>query len=102
MEPKISIDSTERRYRPDQGEAIATCVLDDITILYHRASGQSHMVISPVPEIMEALGEADSATAQEVRARLARRYDLASAEDVIPEIEAHLDDLLELGLVRRA
>lgn len=92
--------TAECRYHQDSNAAI--CVLEDITLLYHRASGQTHMVISPVPEILEALGEEDApATAAQLHARLERRYDLGDPERVIAEIEAHLAGLTALGVVRR-
>src|SRR3546814_19022510 len=32
--------------------------LDDFTALYHRAAGITHLVTSPVPELLDVLGEA--------------------------------------------
>jgi PqqD family protein of HPr-rel-A system len=93
--------TAERRYHQDSNAAL--CVLEDITLLYHRSSGQTHMVISPVPEILDALGEDDSpVTAAQVHARLERRYDLGEPEQAIAEIEAHLAGLTAFGVVRRA
>lgn len=89
----------ERHYGPYDSGAVIPCVLEDITLLYHRASGQTHMVISPVPEILAALGEGVSMSASEVHARLAREYDLGPEADAIAQIEVHLDDLAALGLV---
>lgn len=92
--------TAECRYHQDSDAAL--CVLEDITLLYHRASGQTHMVISPVPEILEALEEQVLATAAEVHARLEQRYELGEAAQAIAEIEAHLAGLAALGVVRRA
>jgi len=91
--------TAERRYHQDCNAAL--CELEDITLLYHRASGQTHMVISPVPEILEALGDRP-ATATDVHARLERRYDLGEPGQAIAEIEAHLAGLVALGVVRGA
>lgn len=71
-------------------------------LLYHRPSGQTHMAISPVPEILGVLGDGEALTAAAVRDRLALRYDLGSTDEALAEIEAHLDGLLALGLVRIA
>lgn len=90
------------RYSAESGDAVLACVLDDITVLFHRPSGQTHMVISPVPEILEALAQATSATAEEVLGCLARQYDVGTAADALAGIEAHLNNLVALGLVRRA
>lgn len=92
--------TTERRYRRDR-DAIS-CVLEDITLLYHRASGQTHMMISPVPEILDALGEEADVTPTQLHARLERRFDLGDRPQAIAEIEAHLEGLVTLGLVRGA
>ncbi|WP_340264427.1 HPr-rel-A system PqqD family peptide chaperone [Sphingobium mellinum] len=89
----------ERRYGPYGSGAIIPCVLEDITLLYHRASGQTHMVISPVPEILQALRDGTSMSAAEVHARLARDYDLGPEAEAIAQIEAHLQELASLGLV---
>ena len=44
-----------KRYRIDPRDACRACALDDLTLLYHARSGQTHMVISPVPEILAAM-----------------------------------------------
>ena len=94
--------TTERRYFQDECTAVTACALEDITLLYHRKSGQTHMVISPVPELLAALGEVAPATAAELHARLACHYDLGEPAEAIAQIEAHLADLTALGLVRSA
>ncbi|KEQ52372.1 HPr-rel-A system PqqD family peptide chaperone [Sphingobium chlorophenolicum] len=90
------------RYCQDSPDAIAACVLEDMALLYHRPSGQTHMVISPVPEILAALDNGAALTAGEVHAELARLYDLGAAEEAVPLVEAHLAELAALGLVRLA
>lgn len=96
--------TAERRYRKDKDTVL--CVLEDIMLLYHRASGQTHMMISPVPEILQALdegGDGDgAATAAQLHCRLERHYDLGAAAQAIVEIEAHLEGLTALGLVHRS
>lgn len=95
--------TVEARYRQDGAAAILSCVLDDLVLLYHRPSGQTHMVISPVPEILEALEEDGAAlTVAQLHARLAARYDLGGAAEALPGIAAHLTELAALGLVRIA
>lgn len=91
-----------RLYRRDAGDAVASCVLDDIVLLYHRRSGQTHMVISPVPEILDRLADGAPVSAAGVRDRLAQDFDLGPADAALAEIEAHLDALVTLGLVRVA
>jgi PqqD family protein of HPr-rel-A system len=71
--------------------------LDSLTALFDRASGQTHLLPSPLPEILAALddGPADVAT---LRARLAATFDLA-AEDAEASLTARLLELSALGLV---
>ncbi|BBF69414.1 hypothetical protein SBA_ch1_16140 [Sphingomonas bisphenolicum] len=89
-------------YRRDEADAVATCVLDDLVLLYHHRSGQTHMVISPVPEILARMADGAPVSAQAMHDRLARDYDLGPVADAVAEIGAHLDALVALGLVRPA
>jgi PqqD family protein of HPr-rel-A system len=74
--------------------------LDTLTALYDQASGQTHLLASPLPEILEALdaGPADIAV---LTARLAAGFDL-DGEDVEAVIAARLAELAALGLVTAA
>jgi PqqD family protein of HPr-rel-A system len=89
-------------YRRDAADAVAACILDDLTLFYHHRSGQTHMVISPVPEIMDRMADGAPVTAQAMHDRLALDYDLGPQEAAVAEIAAHLDALVALGLVRPA
>jgi len=91
-----------RRYCQDSPDSIASCALEDMVLLYHRPSGQTHMAISPVPEILATLDEGAALTAEEVLEQLARLYDLGEAAEAVPQVEAHLIELTTLGLVRIA
>jgi PqqD family protein of HPr-rel-A system len=72
--------------------------LDGLSAIYHRASGATHVVAEPVPQILEALG-ADTLTLAELLKRLGSDYDLA--DDAIEALTARLDELVALGLVVR-
>lgn len=89
-------------YRRDAADAVTACILDDLTLFYHHRSGQTHMVISPVPEIMERMADGVAVTAQVMHDRLAQEYDLGAQDAAVAEIAAHLDALVALGLVRPA
>lgn len=89
-------------YRQDGAGTVTACVLEDITLLYHRRSGQTHMVISPVPEILQALDDGAALTPGDILDRLERRYDLGPRAQALEAIEAHLVELTALGLVRSA
>lgn len=92
----------DRRYCRDERDATQSRALDDMLLLYHPRSGQTHMVISPVPEILDRMAQDEPVTAQEMQARLARDFDMGPADEAASEIAAHLDALVELGLLRIA
>ena len=72
--------------------------LDSLTAIYHRTSGITPVVASPVPELLAALAE--PLTVDALLARLAQDYDLPDADPA-----ALVDRLAELetaGLVSRA
>ncbi|MEM1131481.1 MAG: HPr-rel-A system PqqD family peptide chaperone [Pseudomonadota bacterium] len=82
--------------------------LDEMQVLYHRPSGQTHVLIEPVPQIIDAMLQG-AETPDEVMTALNAQYDLQSEEDE-PEAEneddltrltARLDEMVALGFVRR-
>jgi PqqD family protein of HPr-rel-A system len=89
----------EPRYRAPAAEALRVVLLDGIVAVYHRPSAQTHLVVSPVPEILEALaGEwLDAGT---LLAGLSERYDMPDADAAA--LAARLDELVGTGLVERA
>ncbi|WP_368856368.1 HPr-rel-A system PqqD family peptide chaperone, partial [Enterobacter hormaechei] len=48
-------------------------------MIYHRASGITHVVDAPVPEMLEALA-GDTLSAAQLLARLGERFDLLDAD----------------------
>lgn len=88
-----------KTYRRDGGDVVTSCALDDLVLLYHHRSGQTHMVISPVPEILDSMADGVPMTAADLHDRLARDFDLGPADEALAEIGAHLDALMALGLL---
>lgn len=43
------------RYRAPPADGLAIVSLDELVAVFHRASGITHLVTSPVPELLEAL-----------------------------------------------
>jgi PqqD family protein of HPr-rel-A system len=86
------------RYRAAPPAALRIVPLDALTLIYHRASGITHVVDAPVPEILEALGSSD-ATVGELLARLSAAYDLADADPLA--LTVRLEELVAAGLVER-
>lgn len=72
--------------------------LDELTAVYHRRSGITHLLAPPAPEIIRALQK--PAVADELLARLADVFELADADR--GALLARLDELVEAGLVERA
>ncbi|WP_404338065.1 HPr-rel-A system PqqD family peptide chaperone [Sphingomonas sp. MMS12-HWE2-04] len=85
------------RYRAAAPQALRIVPLDALTLIYHRASGITHIVDSPAPEILDALDE--PLTLDALLARLAARFELV---DAAPELLAlRLGELVDAGLVER-
>ena len=86
---------------PDSVDFAPPVILDGFTLLYHRPSGQTHMLVEPAPEILAALtqGNADPA---EILRRLARDHGLDSEGDAEAVIAARMAELADLGLISPA
>lgn len=82
--------------------------LDEMQVLYHRPSGQTHVLIEPVPQIIDCLENAPQ-TAEQVMAALTLHYQLEPEEDDPQTIEesdlarltARLEEMVMLGFVLR-
>ena len=86
------------RYRAAPPSTLRVVPLDALTLIYHRASGITHVVDAPVPEILEALGD-EALTSPALLARLAERFDLADPDPMA--LAVRLDELARAGLVER-
>ena len=87
-----------RRYRAPAAEALRIVALDSLSAVYHRASGQTHVVAPPVPELL-ALLAGRTMTGAEVLTALATAYDLPDGDEA--GVVARLDELVATGLVER-
>jgi len=83
------------RYRAPATDALIATDLDTLTALFHRPSGITHLVASPVPEILAALAE--PMTRDQLLAALARDYDLTDPDP--RALAQRLDELVASGLV---
>ncbi|MCW4463635.1 HPr-rel-A system PqqD family peptide chaperone [Sphingomonas sp. BT-65] len=86
------------RYRAAAAATLRIVPLDALTLVYHRASGITHVVDSPVPELLEALG-GDALTLDETLAALAAAHDLIDPD--AGALAARLDELVAAGLVEQ-
>lgn len=86
------------RYRAPPPAALRGVALDTLSAVYHRASGQTHVVAPPVPELLDLLA-GRAMTADELLAALAERFDLPDGDAAA--LTARLDELVDTGLVER-
>lgn len=78
-------------YRAAPPDSFRTAPLDGLTALFHRPSGQTHLVTEPVPEILAALQQPMSAGAL-----LAH---LGHGDADRPALDARLAELIAIGLI---
>ena len=91
----------DRAYRAAPADALRIEPLGELTAIFDRRSMQTHLVVSPLPEILDAMG-ADACTPARVAERLAATFDLGSTEDAQPILADRLCELAAMGLVERA
>lgn len=77
-----------------------TVEMDGLILLFHRPSGVTHFLDSPIPEMLDLLTESpcDAAT---LTARLCERLNLTCDEEARVVVEARLAELAAVGLVHR-
>ncbi|MGN6819338.1 MAG: HPr-rel-A system PqqD family peptide chaperone [Sphingomonas sp.] len=85
-------------YRAAPPDSLIVAPIDLLTAVYHRASGQTHLMASPAPEILEALGPGPL-DIDALLAKLRADYDLIDAD--AGALAARLDELVQTGLVER-
>jgi PqqD family protein of HPr-rel-A system len=91
--------------RLTDGPKYAACLpfklvpLDGLTALYHRASGATHIIAEPMPEILAALGS-DQLSIDALLAALAVRHDVATDVDAKTALAARMEELSALGIVQ--
>ncbi|RZT47616.1 PqqD family protein of HPr-rel-A system [Sphingomonas sp. BK036] len=85
-------------YRGPPEDGLLITPLDAFTAVYHRASGITHLLTEPAPQILAILQEG-SLSLGALLDRLERDYDLA--DGTREALAARLDELIEAGLVAR-
>jgi PqqD family protein of HPr-rel-A system len=75
-------------------------VLDEMTLVYQRRSGITHIVTEPVPQMLHAMGE-DALNAEQLLSRLAADFDIGPDDQALSVITARLEELVSLGLVKK-
>lgn len=87
------------RYRAPPTDALLIRELDGLFALYHRASGMTHLLASPAPELIALLGER-AMTPDELMQALVDQFDVGDANPF--SLTARLEELLAIGLVEAA
>lgn len=72
--------------------------LDELTAVFDRRSGQTHLLASPLPEMLGALGTGEWTLAA-FAALLASEFEMAGEDGTAARIEQRLAELAALGLV---
>lgn len=90
----------EVRYRAEDAANLIIRPLDELNLIYHRLSGITHIVASPVPEILATM-KGDALNSGELLERLSHFYELEAESDLMAVIHARLEDLTSLGLIKR-
>ena len=86
------------RYVAAPPAALRIVALDSLTAIFHRASGITHLVESPVPELLDLLRE--PMTADALLERLASAYDMIDPDVTV--LAERLAELEAVGLIERA
>ena len=84
-------------FAADPPDHLRIVPLDALTAIYHRPSGQTHIVSEPMPEILAALGVGPM-TAEQLLARLSETADIFADPEALL---ARLAELEAIGLVFR-
>lgn len=88
----------ERTYRAAPGADLRIEPLGELTAIFDRRSMQTHLVISPMPEILDVMG-GDACDARTIAARLAARFDVESEGEASAIVADRLAELAAMGLV---
>lgn len=93
--PEAMLDGQPLYYR-DSPDGVVERDLDGLRLVFHRPSGITHIIASPLPEIFSLLSE-EARSVEGLWRQLSEYYDL---EGESAGLVQHLDALAALGLVR--
>ena len=89
------------RYRAAAREAYVVRPVDDLTLVYHRPSGMTHVVSPAVVAILDLLHERTLGIG-EVCEQLAQHHDLdGEGDDIARVVTARLDELAAMYFIDR-
>ncbi len=94
-------DDRKMMWQGPPQDALVSVPLDVLTMIYDRRSAQTHVVASPVPEILGVFGETAMSEAA-ILAQLAATYDLEDMAGAAQVLRERLLALQSLGLIVQA
>ena len=91
----------DRFYRAAPPGALRVEQLGELTAIFDRRSMQTHLVVSPMPEILDAMGDVPC-NAAALAVRLAAAFDIDGEGDTRTIVGERLSELAAMGLVEPA
>jgi PqqD family protein of HPr-rel-A system len=88
-------------YRAEPIDSCRMMEVEGMTMLYHRPSGVTHLLISPMPDMLELLREVPC-NAIILAERLCHRLGLQADEEAQAVVAERLKELTAIGLVHAA
>jgi PqqD family protein of HPr-rel-A system len=86
-------------YRTDYPQNCRTHPIDGMMLVFHRPSGETHFLDSPVPEMLDLLA-GEPMDAARLSSALCARLGLTEDEEARAVVAARLGDLVATGLVQ--
>ena len=93
--------AAQQQWLAANADRLSVVKLDALTAVYDRASGQTHLLSQPLPQILAALGQG-AADAVAIADYLSVTFDIGDGDDLLARTAECLDELAALGLVMRA
>ena len=87
-------------HAPDPADLSHPIDLDGFILVYHRPSGQTHLLAEPAPQILSGLA-GGPATRAIILQRLAAAHGLESEDDAEAVIGERMAELAAIGLIER-
>src|SRR3546814_16481040 len=90
--PHVMADQ-QHRYRAENPASIAVHHFDELTLLYHRSSGITHMVIAPAPQLLAVTGSEELAVA-DILTRMSQAFGMGKGgqESVLAVLCARVEE----------
>jgi PqqD family protein of HPr-rel-A system len=85
-------------FHAEAQDANPVAEIDGIMLLFHRRSGETHFLASPLPEMLALLAE-HPCNADALAERLARQLDVPCDDEARIVVAARLEELRGAGLV---